>query len=46
MFIGDSKQTYQNIETIIIHSKSTDGTTEIAAARECKVIFIDETTTG
>jgi glycosyltransferase involved in cell wall biosynthesis len=34
-------QSYQNIETIIVDSKSTDDTTEIAAARDCKVIFTD-----
>jgi glycosyltransferase involved in cell wall biosynthesis len=41
MFIDDSKQSYQNIETIIVDSKSTDDTTEIAATTGCKVIFID-----
>lgn len=35
------KQSYQNIETIIVDSKSTDDTTEIAAARGCKVISTD-----
>src|ERR687891_2581100 len=35
------KQSYQNIETIIIDSKSTDDTTEIATARGCKVISTD-----
>lgn len=32
------KQSYQNIETIVVDSKSTDDTTEVAAARGCKVI--------
>jgi glycosyltransferase involved in cell wall biosynthesis len=35
------KQSYQNIETIIIDSKSTDDTTEIATAKGCKVISTD-----
>ena len=35
------KQPHQNIEIIIVDSKSTDDTTEIAAARGCKVIFTD-----
>lgn len=35
------KQSYQNIETIVVDSKSTDDTTEIAAARGCKVIFTE-----
>jgi len=35
------KQSYQDIETIIVDSKSTDDTIEIAAARRCKVIFTD-----
>jgi glycosyltransferase involved in cell wall biosynthesis len=34
-------QPYQNIETIIVDSKSTDDTTKIAAARGCKVIVTD-----
>ena len=35
------KQSYQNIETIIVDSKSTDDTCEIATARGCKVILTD-----
>jgi glycosyltransferase involved in cell wall biosynthesis len=35
------KQSYQNIETIIVDSKSTDDTHEIATARGCKVISTD-----
>ena len=35
------KQSYQNIETIIVDSKSTDNTREIATARGCKVISTD-----
>ena len=35
------KQSYQNIETIIVDSKSTDDTREIATARGCKVILTD-----
>jgi glycosyltransferase involved in cell wall biosynthesis len=35
------KQSYQNIETIIVDSKSTDDTREIATARGCKVISTD-----
>lgn len=35
------KQSYENIETIIVDSKSADSTTEIAAARLCKVISTD-----
>jgi glycosyltransferase involved in cell wall biosynthesis len=35
------KQSYQNIETIIVDSKSTDGTNEIATTRGCKVISTD-----
>ncbi len=34
-------QSYQNIETIIVDSKSTDDTTKVAAARGCKVIVTD-----
>jgi glycosyltransferase involved in cell wall biosynthesis len=34
-------QSYSNVETIIVDSKSTDGTTEIAAARGCKVIHTE-----
>ena len=35
------KQTYQNIETIIVDSQSTDGTSEMATARGCRVISTD-----
>jgi len=35
------KQSYQNIETIIVDSKSTDDTIEIAKARGCEVISTD-----
>jgi glycosyltransferase involved in cell wall biosynthesis len=35
------KQSYQNIETIIVDSKSTDNTSEIATVRGCKVISTD-----
>ena len=35
------KQSYQNIETIIVDSKSTDDTREIATAIGCKVILTD-----
>jgi glycosyltransferase involved in cell wall biosynthesis len=35
------KQSYQNIETIIVDSESTDYTSEIATARGCKVISTD-----
>jgi glycosyltransferase involved in cell wall biosynthesis len=35
------KQSYQNIETIIVDSKSTDDTREIATTRGCKVISTD-----
>jgi glycosyltransferase involved in cell wall biosynthesis len=35
------KQSYQNIETIVVDSKSTDDTCEIATARGCKVISTD-----
>jgi glycosyltransferase involved in cell wall biosynthesis len=35
------KQSYQNIETIIVDSKSTDDTRRIATARGCKVILTD-----
>jgi glycosyltransferase involved in cell wall biosynthesis len=35
------KQSYQNIETIIVDSKSTDDTREIATAKGCKVISTD-----
>jgi glycosyltransferase involved in cell wall biosynthesis len=35
------KQSYQDIETIIVDSKSTDHTREIASARGCKVISTD-----
>ena len=34
-------QSYQNIETIIVDSKSTDDTTKIAAAKGYRVIFTD-----
>jgi glycosyltransferase involved in cell wall biosynthesis len=35
------KQSYQNIETIVVDSKSIDDTCEIATARGCKVISTD-----
>jgi len=35
------KQSHQTIETIIVDSKSTDDTTEIATARGCKVVSTD-----
>lgn len=35
------EQSYQNVETIIVDSRSTDDTAERAAARGCKVIFTD-----
>jgi glycosyltransferase involved in cell wall biosynthesis len=35
------KQSYKNIETIIVDSKSTDDTREIATSRGCKVILTD-----
>jgi glycosyltransferase involved in cell wall biosynthesis len=35
------KQSYQNIETIIVDSKSTDDTIEIATSRGCKIIDTD-----
>jgi glycosyltransferase involved in cell wall biosynthesis len=35
------EQPYQNIETIIVDSKSTDDTCKIATARGCKVISTD-----
>lgn len=35
------KQSYQNIEAIIVDSNSKDDTTQKAAARGCKVIFTD-----
>lgn len=35
------KQSYQNIETIVVDSKSADDTSEIAMARGCKVISTD-----
>ena len=35
------KQSYQDVETIIVDSKSTDHTREIASARGCKVISTD-----
>jgi len=35
------KQSYHNIETIIVDSKSTDDTTQIGATRGCKVISTD-----
>jgi glycosyltransferase involved in cell wall biosynthesis len=35
------KQSYENIETIIVDSKSADYTTERAAAKGCKVISTD-----
>ena len=35
------EQTYSNIETIVVDSKSTDGTVEIAERFGCKVIFTD-----
>lgn len=41
-----SKQSYQNIETIIVDSKSTDNTADISSKMECKVIFTDWKTLG
>jgi glycosyltransferase involved in cell wall biosynthesis len=35
------KQSYQNIETIVVDSKSTDDTCEIAKARGCNIISTD-----
>ena len=35
------KQTYQNIEVIIVDSNSKDDTTKIGASKGCKIIFTD-----
>jgi glycosyltransferase involved in cell wall biosynthesis len=35
------KQSYKNIETIVVDSKSTNDTREIATSRGCKVISTD-----